>query len=159
MACKQPRLAIFSLVLIVFLFGLGNLPAQTPDPNPLQLTLHHATLSVADMDKEVAWFQRVLGFQVAEQIKMGTDAEVTHMTIPGYRIDLAWRKGSVRHEKGKGDLEQGWMHIVFKSPVVGAAYDKLVAEQTDVKADRDAKSAITRMIVHDPEGNEIEIQP
>jgi catechol 2,3-dioxygenase-like lactoylglutathione lyase family enzyme len=144
---------------MVFLLGMGNLTAQTPDSNPLQLSLHHATLSVADMDKEIAWFQRVLGFQVGEQFKMGTEAEVTHMTIPGYRIDLAWRKGSVKHEKAKGDLEQGWMHIVFKTPVIDADYNKLVAEQTDVKADRDAKSAITRLIVHDPEGNEIEIQP
>jgi hypothetical protein len=65
----------------------------------------------------------------------------------------------VRHREEAGAGEQGWMHIVFKSPVIDEAFRKLSAEGTDVKADRNAQSAITRLIVHDPEGNEIEIVP
>jgi catechol 2,3-dioxygenase-like lactoylglutathione lyase family enzyme len=159
------------LVTAVVLLGVGRLaaqepaqaPAQTPAQasakSPLQLTPDHATLSVADLEKEVAWYGRVLGFKVAERFKMGDDAQVCHMTISGYRIDLSWRKGSVRHRVLDGDMEQGWMHIVFKTPNIDAAYNQLVAQQADVKEYKNKDSTINRLIIHDPEGNEIEIQP
>jgi catechol 2,3-dioxygenase-like lactoylglutathione lyase family enzyme len=156
---RKSPIAMPSLLLTAFLLACGNLPAQTTDENPLQLTPHHATASVADLEKESAWYEHVLGFREAERFKMGTDFEIRHMTIPGFRIDLACRKGSVRRRIVPGDLEQGWFHIVFKTPSIDTAYKFLVAKETDVKADRNDQSAITRLIVHDPEGNEIELIP
>jgi len=60
-----------SFVPVVLLLGLGHLAAQEPAQAPaqesaassLQLTPDHATVSVADREKEVAWHERVLGFK------------------------------------------------------------------------------------------------
>jgi len=37
--------------------------ALRAEPNPLKLTPHHATISVADLDKESQWYGSVLGFE------------------------------------------------------------------------------------------------
>jgi catechol 2,3-dioxygenase-like lactoylglutathione lyase family enzyme len=133
-------------------------PVQASPDNPLQLVPDHATLSVADLEKELAWYERVLGFKVAQRAKMD-DFEFAHMTIPGYRIDLSQHKGSVRHRVLDSEMEQGWMHIVFKTPAINAVYGQLVAQQAYVKEYKNKDSTINRLIVRDPEGNEIEIQP
>ncbi len=128
------------------------------DPNPLHLAPDHATASVADLDKECEWYEHVLGFQ--EVWRGGqADFQVRHLGIPGYRIDLVWQKGSARPKQGTGTLVQGWFHVVFKTDAVEADYKRLVALGTDVTAERDAQSTVSRLVLHDPEGNEVEIVP
>jgi catechol 2,3-dioxygenase-like lactoylglutathione lyase family enzyme len=137
----------------------GQVLAQTMDSNPLQLSPHHATALFADLDKEKEWYQRVLGFRAVARMRPTPDFEVLHMAIPGYRIDLVWRKGSSRpHDAARAPV-QGWLHVVFKTPAIDADYQRLTALGADVKADRDPKNALARLVFHDPEGNELEIVP
>jgi catechol 2,3-dioxygenase-like lactoylglutathione lyase family enzyme len=148
-------------VLTVFA-GVRLLSAQSNDRNPLQLSPHHATISVADMEKETAWFERVLGFHREDEpipAPQSATIQLRHMTIPGYRIDLFWQKGSVRRRQVSGGMEQGWFHVVFKTPAIDADFKRLMDAGTDVTANRNAQSAITRLVFHDPEGNELEIVP
>jgi catechol 2,3-dioxygenase-like lactoylglutathione lyase family enzyme len=161
---EPPRLFNFIMIPVVILAALisgGQLLAQTAPPtgdaNPLQLSPHHATTSVADIEKEAKWYEQILGFHEAQRFKNGTDSELRQMVIPGYRIDLVWQRGSVRPAGPSGNLKQGWFHVVFRTPVIDADYKRLVDMGTDVKAFRDDKSAITRLTFHDPEGNELEI--
>ena len=42
---------------------------------------------------------------------------------------------------------------------IDAAYNFLQEQKTDVKPDRNAQSAITWLVVHNPEGNEVEMVP
>jgi catechol 2,3-dioxygenase-like lactoylglutathione lyase family enzyme len=149
-------------VAVVVLLGLGHLspeaPAQALARSPIEIIPDHATLSVANLDTEAAWYERVMGFKVTYRAKRGDDFEVAETSIPGYRIDMSWRKGSVRHHVLDFDTDQGWMHVVFQSPALEADYNRLVALKADVKANKNKDSAISRLIIHDPEGNEIEIQ-
>lgn len=71
------------------------------------------------------------------------------------RIDLVWQEGSARHQQAKGPFEQGWLHMVFNTPDLAAAYKYLVARGTDVKIDRNAQGQVVHLTLHDPEGNEI----
>ena len=135
------------------------LSAQTTLSNPLQLTPHHATISVADVDKETQWYQRVLGCVEVNRFHGSDDFEVRQMAIAGYRIDLVWQRGSSRQHATTGYFTQGWLHVVFKTPAIDAAYQRLVELGTDVKADKNPQAAIARLIFHDPEGNELEIVP
>ena len=137
----------------------GPLPAQTTDSNPLQLLPNHATASVADLEKESEWYRRVLGFHEIRRVRGNPDFEVLQMGIPGYRIDLVWQKGSSRAHQARGSFQQGWLHVVFETPVIDAAFERLRDLGTDVKADRNAQAMITRLVFHDPEGNELEIVP
>jgi catechol 2,3-dioxygenase-like lactoylglutathione lyase family enzyme len=142
--------------VVVFTAGESSI-AQSSNSNPLKLSPHHATASVADLNKEVAWYERVLGFQRSKLLGEGTDFQMYQMAMPGYRIDLVQQKGSSRQHNAQGAFVQGWLHVVFKTPDIDAAYKHLIAQETDVKAFRDERGAITRLTFHDPEGNELEI--
>ncbi len=81
------------------------------------------------------------------------------MGISGYRIDLVWQKGSSRPHGTTGSFQQGWLHVVFKTPALDEDYKRLTEAKANVVADKDSQSKITRLLLHDPEGNEIEIFP
>ncbi len=152
---KRATLAVLAAPAIAALAGPA---AHAADPNPLRLTPDHATASVADLDKESRWYEQVLGFQEVNRFQNPSGYTVLQMTIPGYRIDLVSAKGSVGRSQGPGALNQGWLHVVFRTPAMDAAYARLMAERVEVKVLRDAKAKITRLTFLDPEGNEIEIE-
>jgi catechol 2,3-dioxygenase-like lactoylglutathione lyase family enzyme len=147
---------VLTLLVVVFTAADPSI-AQSSDSNPLKLSPHHATASVADLAKEANWYELVLGFQRSKLLGEGTDFQMYQMSIPGYRIDLVQQKGSSRQHETQGAFVQGWLHVVFKTPDIDTAYKHLVAQATDVKAFRDEHGAMTRLTFHDPEGNELEI--
>lgn len=159
------------LAIVTVLSGAAVQAAQAPTAaaqvssagvadNPLQLAPDHVTISVADIEKEAAWYAQVLGFKETSSSK-GEDFQHRQLSIPGvYRVDLSWKKGSARHTVGPpSDLEQGWRHIVFTTPDLEATLQHLRAHKVEVRVDRNQKTnAISQMFITDPEGNEIELQ-
>jgi len=120
--------------------------ASRAEPNPLKLTPHHATISVADLDRESQWYASVLGFEKSNPFD-GPDSKGCWMVIPGYRVDLIQI----------GLLRQGWLHVVFQTPMIEEALKRLQAAGTDVKAFKNDDGHLQRLILHDPEGNEVEL--
>lgn len=175
---KLSALNLLVVVMVMVNLGKGHLAAQAsaaataPVDNPLQLTSDHVTLSVADIDKEAAWYHDVLGFKEYERVPHGTDFVHCSLRIPGvYRVDLNWQKGSARHTtpgyrqsagssgKGSGNMEQGYTHIVFKTAMsLDTVNQQLTAKNANVVAAKNKDGAVTNILVYDPEGNEIEIQ-
>jgi len=123
------------------------------------LVPEHVTISVENPNRESEWYVRVLGFTVAPHSDTDPDFLNWHLSIPGYRIDLIKYKGSARPAPANPlYLKQGWIHIAFSVPDMAAAWKGLQALNTDVAANnKDAKGIPTRLVVHDPEGNEVEI--
>ena len=81
------------------------------EPNPLKLTPHHATISVADLDKESQWYASVLGFEKSNPFD-SPDSKGCWMVIPGYRVDLIQQKGSSRKDTQIGLPRQiGRAHV------------------------------------------------
>jgi catechol 2,3-dioxygenase-like lactoylglutathione lyase family enzyme len=119
----------------------------------------HVTISVEDLDRESEWYVRVLGFKVAPHTDTDPDFLNWHLTIPGYRVDLIKYKGSVRPASTNPlYLHQGWIHIAFNVPDLAAAFKELQALHTDATAaNKDANGLPTRVVMHDPEGNEVEM--
>jgi catechol-2,3-dioxygenase len=166
----RTKLSAINLLLVVMAMvnlGLGHLVAQAsaagtaPVDNPLQLTSDHVTLSVADIDKEAAWYHDVLGFKEYKRGGHGTNTLDCHLNIPGvYRIDLFQQQGSARHTTpGSGFREQGYTHILFKTAInLDTVNQQLIAKNATVVADKDKNGSVTNILVRDPEGNEIEIQ-
>jgi catechol 2,3-dioxygenase-like lactoylglutathione lyase family enzyme len=165
---KTIPVSVFAMVLT----GLAVFPARAQTPvaaqvspagpvdNPLDLRSDHVTISVADIEKVAAWYVQVLGFKETARNK-SDGFEHRQLSIPGvYRIDLSWRKGSVRHTVGApSDLEQGWRHIVFTTPNLENTLQWLRARKVEVRVDRSAKdNTISQMFIMDPDGNEIELQ-
>jgi hypothetical protein len=81
--------------------------AQSSKLNLLNLSTNHVTASVANLEQEAAWYERVLGFHRSELLGGRKDFGLYQMTMPGNRIDLVWQKGSARPQQEKGRLEQG----------------------------------------------------
>ena len=79
------------------------------------------------------------------------------MVVPGYRIDLIQQKGSSRKDTQMGPPRQGWLHVVFQTPTIEEALKRLEAAGTDVKAFKYDDGHLQRLILHDPEGNEVEL--
>jgi catechol 2,3-dioxygenase-like lactoylglutathione lyase family enzyme len=147
---------------IVFCTGFsqpGAAQAGNPATAPLTgLVPHHATLSVENLDRVAAWYESVLGFKLSHLSDTNPDFVVANLAIPGYRIDLVKYKGSSRPAPvNPRYLQQGWIHVAFSVPDLPAAFKQLQSLNTDVTADKDANGAPTRVILHDPEGNEIEL--
>jgi catechol 2,3-dioxygenase-like lactoylglutathione lyase family enzyme len=130
--------------------------ALRAESNPLKLTPHHATISVADLDKESQWYASVLGFQKSNPFE-NPDSTGCSMVIPGYRVDLIQQKGSSRKDTQLGLLRQGWLHVVFRTPMIQEALQRLQAAGTDVEAFKSEDDHLQRLILHDPEGNEVEL--
>jgi catechol 2,3-dioxygenase-like lactoylglutathione lyase family enzyme len=144
----------------VYVLHCGAAAGQSPEPahiNPMQLRPDHLTASVANLDKEVAWYERVFGMSATVSHNRGPDFKVVHLSLGAvYHIDLAWQRGSVR-QKEANYFRQGWEHVVFTTPAIEAAYKRLIELGTDARPDRNAQGLIWRIFVHDPEGNEIEM--
>ena len=143
----------------VALSQLSQAQAENPQPAPLTgLAPDHATISVENLDRTAEWYQRVLGFKVARRFDTNPDLLLEQLSIPGYRIDLVKYKGSVRPASVNPlYLQQGWVHVVFNVQDLPAAFKGLQALNVNVAADKDANGVPTRLVMHDPEGNEIEV--
>jgi len=144
----------------VVLAQLSAAQAGDTQAPPLKgLVPHHVTISVENFDRVSEWYVRALGFKPAPRSDSNPDFLNQHVSIPGYRIDLIQYKGSTRPSPVNPlYLRQGWIHIAFSVPDLSAAFKELQALNVDVRADnKDAKGVPTRLVVHDPEGNEIEL--
>jgi catechol 2,3-dioxygenase-like lactoylglutathione lyase family enzyme len=134
-------------------------PASSAQPGPVTgLVPDHATLSVENIEREAEWFERVLGFKPLSKSDTNPDFRNWHLVIPGYRIDLIKFKGSKRPAPLESPyLQQGWTHVVFHVEDVSAALKSLQALHVEVKAN-DLQGVPIQLLIHDPEGNEIEIR-
>jgi catechol 2,3-dioxygenase-like lactoylglutathione lyase family enzyme len=142
---------ILGLLILSSLFG-----CSTPG-NPLNLSPDHATLSVNDLEREKDWCVNVLGFHESAKMNSDPDDRAYHVSIPGYRLDLIWKRGSSRSSRQSGLLEQGWVHVVFRTSDLEDAYKRLARLKANMTPFKDEKGRLSRIVLHDPEGNEFEI--
>lgn len=130
--------------------------AQSPALNPLELSPHHVAISVANLNVETAWYAKVLGFDKVYS-SHAADLSVSWMWIPGFRIDLMQQKGSSRIDKRIGPMRQGWVHLSLQTPIIGEVLKRLRAAGVDVQVFRYKNGHIMRLLIQDPEGNQIEL--
>ena len=123
------------------------------------IVMDHVTLSVESLDHESDWYERVMGFKVTKRSSPSADMLTRQLRVPGFRIDLIQYKGSTRPATVVPPyLRQGWVHIAFSVPDLEDALKQLRALEPDVTiGSRDGAGVPTRLVVHDPEGNEIEL--
>jgi catechol 2,3-dioxygenase-like lactoylglutathione lyase family enzyme len=135
-------------------------PAGNAQPGPVTgLVPDHATLSVANIEREAEWYGRVLGFKPLSKSEANPDFRNWHLVIPGYRVDLVQFKGSQRPAPASSPyLWQGWTHVVFHVEDVSMALKTLQALNVEVAVNKDDKGTPIQLRMHDPEGNEVEIR-
>lgn len=126
--------------------------------NPLQLKVHHITAAVSDIDRAVRWYQQVLGFRLTERGERNGGAfRYAELEIPGFGVALVQLAGAQPVPAGDKPLAPDWVHIVFAVPDPDAAWRELKARGADVYTHGPPTPPITTFLLHDSEGNEIEI--
>lgn len=144
---------ISSVLLVIAPFGV--LPAQNAgNENPLKLSSHHVSLYVTDLEKEQAFYEKVLGFKMGS-VRKDADGETRQVTIPGYAINLTQRSDLKPHPSDDKP-EQGWRHIVLATPILDEVQKRLDEQKVRTKPAM-VNGALSRVRVFDPEGNEIEL--
>jgi catechol 2,3-dioxygenase-like lactoylglutathione lyase family enzyme len=134
-----------------------------------RIRFDHVSISVADLDAQVAWYQHALGFtEVIERYELPEPPVRTAVlqAAPGVRIELIERGGSGRTGEYSDPLDmtrsQGYGHWAVDVEDLAAAFAWLLeAGATEVWPPADAVAPSARFAyVKDPEGNLIElIQP
>jgi catechol-2,3-dioxygenase len=122
------------------------------------LTPGQITFSVENLDLETNWYVKILGFKVARTGAPRPDFTVRTLTMPGFAIDLVKQNGSTTAAWPYSRyMQQGYVHFAFYTTQISGALKALQSANADVTPLKDDKGAINRLIVHDPEGNELEL--
>ena len=160
--CSVWVCSLAAAAALFFGVALSHAPASpNPDvPSVISgMTPIHITLSVASIDVERHWYEKVFGFKVSRTVNENPNQTLVRVVIPGFGIDLIQAKGSARSmPRTPSNQQQGYVHMAFTVADVNAALAALKAINADVTPGQpDAKGAIDMLLVRDPEGNELEI--
>lgn len=150
-----------SLWLTIALLAGNAFAVDTPAQNPLQLKAHHITASVIDIDRAVKWYTEQLGFTVLERgTRQNGNFKFAELRIPGFGIALVQSGNPAAPPAGRVVAPPDWVHVVFTVPDPDATYKLLKARGVDVFLRPGMQTApVTEFLMHDSEGNEIEIFP
>jgi catechol 2,3-dioxygenase-like lactoylglutathione lyase family enzyme len=133
-------------------------PADVPE-NPLGLQVHHVTASVLDIDRATRWYQQVLGFKLVDQGTRNNGAfRFAELRIPGFGIGLVQIGSQEALPPGKSTPAPAWLHVVFAVADPSKLFQELHRRGADVFQRAGVRQdPITSFLMHDSEGNEIEI--
>jgi catechol 2,3-dioxygenase-like lactoylglutathione lyase family enzyme len=153
---------------VVICAGLSAAPAssaeppQSDAPNPLGLKVHHVTASVLDIERATNWYRDVLGFRVIDRGSRQNGAfQFAELEIPGFGVALVQIRPSPRASEPRSAAPlaaPSWIHIVFSVPDPDVTYQLLKLRGANVTTRSGTHTGpVTTFLIHDSEGNEIEI--
>lgn len=158
---KRARLLAVPLVLLV-----AHAAAQAPPKAPEAAPLLGATpgpfiaLSVADLDRQIAWYRDTLGFTVSERGTSGTrKIPYAHLRQGSIFIEvLQWPGGRPRAQAAPGTTDPVEIHGFFKSGLVvsdvAALFRRLQGKGVKFEYElREHPNGRHSFGVTDPEGN------
>jgi len=97
-----------------------------------------------------------VGFKVVNRGDRPNGTRFADLEIPGFGIGLVQSPGA--SSPSTNAARSGWVHIVFSVPEPARAHALLKARGADVSTRGNTPPAdVTTFLVHDSEGNEIEI--
>lgn len=144
--------------MVLSQLAAGNATMTHTHDNPLGLKPHHITASVVDLDRAVKWYQDMLGFTLVERgSRMNGAMQFAELTLPGFGVGLVKLPAPSPPVPAAENPGPHWIHIVFSAPDPGSLFTLLKARGAAVTT-RDASGGpIHSFLVHDSEGNELEI--
>lgn len=126
--------------------------------------LHHYAISVADLERSIAWYAEMLGFEFERRFSPGTGTDIAHLIdANGVRIELLRRFESTVGPDLEVDafdaiLVQGAKHVGFLVDDIYEVWEKLssngaerLSPPTDVPP-----AGVRNCWFRDPDGTQIE---
>lgn len=152
-----PALTLCILMAAVATLAAQAAPSAGATVNPLQLKAHHVTASVIDLERAMKWYQEMLGFKVVNQGSRQNGAfKFADLAIPGFGIGLV-QNGATAAAPPAGPPRPAWVHIVFSVPDPNRAFMLLMERGAAPTTRQNGTGPVATFLVHDSEGNEIEI--
>jgi catechol 2,3-dioxygenase-like lactoylglutathione lyase family enzyme len=126
---------------------------------PLALRADHATAVAQDLDRAIRWYQAMLGLSLINRGSRPNGMRYADLAMPGYGISLVQLPATTAKAAApQAAAATGWIHPVFTVPDADGAYRELLRRGVDAFL-RPGQSAehIAGFLLHDSEGNELEI--
>lgn len=148
---------------IFFALLACSAPALAAGPPAVPSVQHFMMgLSVADIDKETAWYTDMLGFKVAKELAMGQGGgKLRFLENGNERIEMVYTPGSKPGEQRPlppNSTIQGWVQLTMEVPDLDAARAALTAKGVKLEAITPIPPlGIRIMFMRDPEGNLVEL--
>jgi catechol 2,3-dioxygenase-like lactoylglutathione lyase family enzyme len=145
------------------LSGCATAGAAPQAAGPLAFNHFMAAISVADMEKETAWFRDILGFRVTADTQIGGGTPVRWLENGNERIELILAGGSTaapaRAAPPRHAGIRGITQVTLESRDLQATRDALVAKGVTPALDITEVPPLGIKVIYllDPEGNAIEI--
>jgi len=127
---------------------------------------HHVSLSVADLDRQEAWYRTAFGLrQVDERLEL-PEAGVRTVVVSdgaGLRVEFTERRGSTpvtNPDPYAATAAQTFTHLALQVPDLETAFKRLTTEcgaPSVAPPGPGATEGMRYAYVHDPEGNLIEL--
>ena len=175
------RVQIFILLTFGFsmhVSGYEIVPEATIADSPTTLMgVNHIGLSVKDLDKSLAFYQKATGFEVVYRETVtgnvaadklfgisGIEYETAVLKAPNMLFELtSFSQNAAKKPTRMQAQGPGMTHTCFQSPANRSGYDKFVGQGADVLTRGSAPvdllgQGVTYAYVYDPEGNMIELE-
>ena len=127
----------------------------------MPIRLHHGAVSVPNLDESIAWYQKMLGFEVEQRVRIpGQPVEFAMLKRGDLRVELFAAENSKpmeanRREPNTAFLSQGSLHFAFAVPDTHALADRLREQGADIVWIRDFEWG-SNAFIRDNAGNLIE---
>ena len=161
--CRIARIAGFAALSIVasgsMLGQAGSASAPENAANVLPYAVHfdHATISVAGLDAEAAWYVHKLGLTLTPPPQGVSMPNSRRLDMPGFRLDLIRTEGSERPKTpANALLQQGIAYLAFSVSDLHAALQAIKGAGIETEPSHSPQGKVVGFIFHDPEGNQIE---
>ena len=125
------------------------------------IRLHHGAVSVPNLDESIAWYQKMLGFEVEQRVRIpGQPVEFAMLKRGDLRVELFAAENSKpmeanRREPNTAFLSQGSLHVAFAVPDTRALAESLRQRGADIVWIRDFPWG-SNAFIRDNAGNLIE---
>ena len=145
------------------LSGCATAGAAPQAAGPLAFKHFMAAISVADMEKETAWFRDILGFRVTADTQIGGGTPIRWLENGNERIELILAGGSTagpaRAAPPRHAGIRGITQVTLETRNLQATRDALVAKGVTPALDITEVPPLGIKVIYllDPEGNAIEI--
>ncbi len=104
----------------------------------MPIRLHHGAVSVPNLDESIAWYQKMLGFEVEQRVRIpGQPVEFAMLKRGDLRVELFAAENSKameanRREPNTAFLSQGSLHFAFAVPDARALAESLRERGADI---------------------------
>jgi len=125
-----------------------------------RLSLDHIAITVQDMDRAVAFYRDVLGFEVLGQLMLNDGTfKLVYLQAGDGRIELFSFTESGRPSDTQGRNEDlGFKHVAFSVDDVDAVAERLKEHDVPFTVEPvDAPGGVRLAFFHDPDGNLLEL--